>query len=89
MGGTGGFRWSREGFKHPTSTHGEFEMPGTATKAAGGEAVSEAQPAVPRTVQIDPMAALGELQALVEFYRNRCLLLANELHTMRNRQEPT
>ena len=34
-------------------------------------------------VQIDPIAALGETQALVDFYRNRNLLLANELHALR------
>lgn len=39
-------------------------------------------------VQIDPMAALGELQALVDFYRNRNLLLANELHALRNQPAP-
>ena len=35
-------------------------------------------------VQIDPMAAAGEYAALNEFYKNRCLLLANELAQMRN-----
>lgn len=33
-------------------------------------------------VQIEPMAALGELQAENQYLRNRCLLLANELHAL-------
>lgn len=40
-------------------------------------------PAAQTRVQIDPMAALGETQALVDFYRNRNLLLANEVHALR------
>lgn len=39
--------------------------------------------APPTRVQIDPIAALGETQALVDFYRNRNLLLANEVHALR------
>lgn len=42
-----------------------------------------ASPAAQTRVQIDPMAALGETQALVDFYRNRNLLLANEVHALR------
>lgn len=41
-------------------------------------------PAAQTRVQIDPMAALGETQALVDFYRNRNLLLANEVHALRS-----
>jgi hypothetical protein len=33
-------------------------------------------------VQVAPMAALTEALALSEFYRNRCLLLANEVHRL-------
>lgn len=41
------------------------------------------EPAQPSRVQIDPMAADGEAMALNEFYRNRCLLLANEVAGLR------
>jgi uncharacterized small protein (DUF1192 family) len=33
-------------------------------------------------VQVAPMAALTEALALSEFYRNRCLILANAVHEM-------
>jgi deoxyadenosine/deoxycytidine kinase len=41
------------------------------------------EPAKPSHVQIDPMAAASEAMALNEFYKNRCLLLANEIAGMR------
>ena len=41
------------------------------------------EPAKPSHVQIDPMAAASEAMALNEFYKNRNLLLANELVGMR------
>ncbi len=41
------------------------------------------EPAKPTHVQIDPMAAAGEAMALNEFYKNRTLLLANEIAGMR------
>lgn len=41
------------------------------------------KPAQPSHVQIDPMAAAGEAMALNEFYKNRNLLLANEIAGMR------
>ncbi len=48
------------------------------TEAAGG--------AVPSTIQIDPLVALGEVQAKAaaddQFYRNRCLFLAQKLQDM-------
>lgn len=37
------------------------------------------KPAQPSQVQIDPMAAASEAMALNEFYKNRNLLLANEI----------
>lgn len=46
------------------------------TQAGGSPAQSR--------VQIDPLAALGELQAENQYLRNRCLLLANELHALRS-----
>ncbi|WP_176038779.1 hypothetical protein [Brucella tritici] len=41
------------------------------------------EPAKPTHVQIDPMAAASEAMALNEFYKNRNLLLANEITGMR------
>ena len=41
------------------------------------------KPAQPSHVQIDPMAAASEAMALNEFYKNRNLLLANEIAGMR------
>jgi hypothetical protein len=41
------------------------------------------EPAKPTHVQIDPMAAASEAMALNEFYKNRTLLLANEITGMR------
>lgn len=41
------------------------------------------EPAKPTHVQIDPMAAAGEAMALNEFYRQRTLLLANEVALLR------
>ena len=41
------------------------------------------EPAKPSHVQIDPMAAASEAMALNEFYKNRNLLLANEIAGMR------
>lgn len=41
------------------------------------------EPAKPTHVQIDPMAAASEAMALNEFYKNRTLLLANEIAGMR------
>lgn len=41
------------------------------------------EPAKPTHVQIDPMAAAGEYAALCDWYKNRCLLLANEIAGMR------
>ncbi|MCV9910030.1 hypothetical protein OIV19_20735 [Brucella sp. HL-2] len=41
------------------------------------------KPAQPSHVQIDPMAAASEAMALNEFYKNRNLLLANEISGMR------
>jgi hypothetical protein len=41
------------------------------------------KPAQPSHVQIDPMAAASEAMALNEFYKNRTLLLANEIAGMR------
>jgi len=41
------------------------------------------EPAKPTHVQIDPMAAASEAMALNEFYKNRNLLLANEIAGMR------
>ncbi len=40
-------------------------------------------PAQPSRVQIDPMAAATEAMALNEFYKNRNLLLANEVAGLR------
>lgn len=37
----------------------------------------------PSRVTIDPVAAAGEYAALNEFYRNRNLLLANEISSLR------
>ncbi|WGG61874.1 hypothetical protein [Brucella intermedia] len=42
------------------------------------------EPAKPTHVQIDPMAAASEAMALNEFYKNRNLLLANELAVQRS-----
>ncbi|MDF1599733.1 hypothetical protein PZ895_08075 [Mesorhizobium sp. YIM 152430] len=53
----------------------------TKTTPAADE-VSAGAPAM-RSVQIDPLVALAEAQALCEFYRNRCLILANENHVLR------
>jgi len=41
------------------------------------------KPVQPSHVQIDPMAAASEAMALNEFYKNRNLLLANEIAGMR------
>ncbi|WP_025199130.1 hypothetical protein [Brucella sp. BO2] len=41
------------------------------------------EPAQLSRVQIDPMAAAGEAMALNEFYKNRVLILANEIAGMR------
>lgn len=41
------------------------------------------EPAKPTHVQIDPMAAAGEYAALNAYYRDRNLVLANELAGMR------
>lgn len=41
------------------------------------------KPAQPSHVQIDPMAAASEAMALNDFYKNRNLLLANEIAGMR------
>ncbi len=41
------------------------------------------KPAQPSQVQIDPMAAASEAMALNDFYKNRNLLLANEIAGMR------
>jgi len=41
------------------------------------------EPAKPTHVQIDPMAAASEAMALNDYYKNRCLLLANEIAGMR------
>jgi len=38
-------------------------------------------------VQIDPMAAAGEYAALNDWYKNRCLLLANEVAMLRGQLE--
>lgn len=45
------------------------------------------KPAQPSHVQIDPMAAAGEAMALNEFYRQRTLLLANEVALLRGQLE--
>ncbi|WP_245414797.1 hypothetical protein [Brucella oryzae] len=45
------------------------------------------EPAKPTHVQIDPMAAAGEAMALNEFYRQRTLLLANEVAALRSQLE--
>lgn len=41
------------------------------------------EPAKPTHVQIDPMAAASEAMALNDYYKNRTLLLANEIAGMR------
>ncbi|KAB2792610.1 hypothetical protein F9K96_05595 [Brucella anthropi] len=41
------------------------------------------EPAKPTHVQIDPMAAAGEYAALNAYYRDRNLVLANELAVQR------
>lgn len=42
------------------------------------------EPAKPTHVQIDPMAAAGEYAALNAYYRDRNLVLANELAVQRS-----
>ncbi|QDC00341.1 hypothetical protein [Mesorhizobium sp. 8] len=48
---------------------------------------STAQPVASRTVPVDPMAAVSLLSAEREFYRNRCLLLENEVLVLRRQIE--
>ncbi|MBA8822331.1 hypothetical protein BRY73_02770 [Ochrobactrum sp. P6BS-III] len=45
------------------------------------------EPAKPSHVQIDPMAAASEAMALNEFYRQRALLLANQIATLTRQLE--
>lgn len=45
------------------------------------------EPAKPSHVQIDPMAAASEAMALNEFYRQRALLLANQIAVLTRQLE--
>lgn len=40
------------------------------------------------TVQIHPSVALSEAQALVEYYRNRCLIMAQAIADLRAQSAP-